>query len=143
TRTTLSSFFEMKSKRSKRKVVPGPRKPIPIEIEELIFEWAAWMHPRCAPTLSVVSKYVQERVERIIYETLVIDVSGIPSPAVAHASKIFPTLSSRPEKFFAMTVRNLFITDDVPPHVKEVALSKCTVFSILCISTTRLPAGGG
>ncbi|KAG6812516.1 hypothetical protein H0H92_002407 [Tricholoma furcatifolium] len=132
----------MKSKRSKRKVVTCPRKPVPVEIEELIFEWAAWMHRRYAPTLSIFSKYVQERVERIIYETLVIDVSGFPSPAVAHASNIFSTLSSRPEKFFAMIVKNLFITDDVPLHVKEVAISKCTGVLHLVYLDDPLTGGG-
>jgi len=100
------------------------------EIEDGIFERAACMFPGYAPTLSVVSKRVQTRVEYIMYRTLAVEsvqeryLRGEPGRAAAE--RIAPTLQARPVEFFATRVLNVCITTTVPDEIVKQILAKCT-----------------
>ncbi|KAG5652865.1 hypothetical protein H0H81_003295 [Sphagnurus paluster] len=98
------------------------------EIEDEIFEWAARLqHPsRYAPTLSVVSKRIQKRVEPIIYETIKLSGSGESFYNTSWYEQFQYTLRARPAEFFARNVINMSITDRVPAEVTSEILSKCT-----------------
>ncbi|GLB39026.1 hypothetical protein LshimejAT787_0601880 [Lyophyllum shimeji] len=110
----------------------------PPEIEDEIFEWAAHTYPRCAPTLSVVSKRVQTRVEPIIYETLVFYTST-PVTGKVDAKKFASTLRARPAEFFAAHVRDVCIPDSVPDDIMMLVFAKCTRIRNLALwrGTTR------
>ncbi|KAG6812531.1 hypothetical protein H0H92_002422 [Tricholoma furcatifolium] len=108
---------------------------LPLEIEDAIFELTARIYPTFAPTLSIVSKRVQERVEE--------PPGYVHGPDMAYAKRILPTLESRPAEFFAKAVRNLFIAENVPLPIRELALSKCTGVRHLAILEHSEPIFGG
>ncbi|KAF8079344.1 hypothetical protein FPV67DRAFT_1468564 [Lyophyllum atratum] len=100
------------------------------EIEDAIFECAARTFPRYAPTLSVVSKRIQMRVEYVIYESLRFicyddggDLSRTPDLVYIH--RFEPTLRARSAEFFTTRVRNVCITLNVPTQIAALILAKC------------------
>ncbi|KAF8079343.1 hypothetical protein FPV67DRAFT_1468561 [Lyophyllum atratum] len=100
------------------------------EIEDAIFECAARTFPRYAPTLSVVSKRIQIRVEYVIYESLRFicdDDSGDLSrtPDLVYIHRFEPTLRARSAEFFTKRVRNVCITLNVPTQIAALILAKC------------------
>ncbi|KAG6825728.1 hypothetical protein H0H92_002701 [Tricholoma furcatifolium] len=102
---------------------------LPPEIEDAIFELAARMSPRDAPKLSIVSKRIQDRVERVIYESLFFvqeinrDNKGEDT---ACFERILPTFHARPTEFFAKCVKNVFFPYTTPLNTGKIILSKCT-----------------
>ncbi|KAG5636032.1 hypothetical protein H0H81_009332 [Sphagnurus paluster] len=105
------------------------------EIEDEIFEHAAFMYPTYAPALSVVSRRVQTRVEYIIYETIELRSMVLSFlEGMSFIERFEPTLNARPAEFFAKRVRNLFIEQSVPPRFIPLILSKCTGIQNLSLS---------
>ncbi|KAG6824678.1 hypothetical protein H0H92_006133 [Tricholoma furcatifolium] len=99
---------------------------LPPGIEDLIFEWAARLNPRHAPTLSVLSKRIQARVERVIYESLYIGPHiSVGEFDNAKQDRLYPTSCSRPVKFFATHVRNVYFPFAASSRVVESILPKC------------------
>ncbi|KAG6839451.1 hypothetical protein H0H87_000782, partial [Tephrocybe sp. NHM501043] len=102
------------------------RPSLPVDILDNIFEHAADLDPSGAPSLSIVSKRSQICVEKIMYETLIIDhYDGYPEIAIFE--KIMPTFQKRPADFFATRVKNLcLIVSDSDSSSAEFILAKCT-----------------
>jgi hypothetical protein len=107
--------------------VPDPQNRLPEDLEREIIELTARCFPGFAPTLALVSKQAQAWVERIIYNTVILDYP-LKTPLL-----FLRTIESRPASFFASHVKNLYITSMVPyPHAQR-ALSVCTsVVSLTC-----------
>ncbi|KAG6915784.1 hypothetical protein DXG01_009822 [Tephrocybe rancida] len=109
------------------------------DIEDEIFEWASRMYPTYAPTLTLVSKRVQLRVEFIIYETIALCSSRVQASQknLLNVQRFEAVLLARPKTFFATRVRNLCITDTVPRKLTRAILSKCTGVRNLAIWQER------
>ncbi|KAG6856706.1 hypothetical protein H0H87_001495 [Tephrocybe sp. NHM501043] len=100
---------------------------IPVEILDIIFEHAAHLNPRRAPSLSVISKRIQICVEKIMYKTLIIDYDNWGYPEMALYHKIMPTFRNRSTDFFTTHVKNLcLIVEDTDLSSPEFILAKCT-----------------
>ncbi|KAG6871204.1 hypothetical protein C0995_007301 [Termitomyces sp. Mi166 len=104
---------------------------LPPEIQDEIFEWAACMHPNDRLALSLISKRVQTRVEKVIYESLYLFPGfELPYPRpktnnLAHLSRFLRTLHNRPLHFFATHVRNIYFQPDVSHEDAKFVLEKC------------------
>lgn len=106
---------------------------LPLEIEDLIFEYAALMHPRDASSLAVVSKRVQACVEKVIYEKLQffpmhshLDLPFLRSGDITNIRLFKYTVLRRPAEFFATHVRSIFFHDLVKYRWSMRVLKKCT-----------------
>ncbi|KAG6883248.1 hypothetical protein C0993_007229 [Termitomyces sp. T159_Od127] len=104
---------------------------LPPEIQDEIFDYAARIDPKYAPTLSVISKRVQSRVEKVIYEKLhFFPVRWyLPWPRSAEVATIElfkPTLAHRPAEFFATHVRSVIFQYNVQYCSGRLVLEKCT-----------------
>lgn len=101
------------------------------ELEDEIFEHAAYMYPSFAPTLSIISRRVQARIELVIYKTLVLRRRTASNRLhrvldMAWTSRIEATLLARPAEFFAKNVRNVTIDSTVSDRIKNLVFQKCT-----------------
>ncbi|KAG5640766.1 hypothetical protein DXG03_007254 [Asterophora parasitica] len=97
------------------------------EIQDEIFECAARMYRRRhAPTLALVSKSAQARVERIIYETIKLSSMRDLDLSTSFYERFQYALHGRPGEFFAERVLNPCVTDDVPESEVVKILAKCT-----------------
>ncbi|GLB37050.1 hypothetical protein LshimejAT787_0401010 [Lyophyllum shimeji] len=98
------------------------------EIEDEIFEWAARMAIRSAPSLTVVSRRVQKRIEAIIYDTIRLSAfhTTTNNTGTSYYERFMSTLRARPAEFFAQHVHNLCITAAVPRFAATEILAKCT-----------------
>ncbi|KAG6807127.1 hypothetical protein H0H92_008684, partial [Tricholoma furcatifolium] len=105
-----------------------PTHRVPPEIEDEIFELAARMFPKDAPKFSIVSKRIQDRVERVVYESLflVVDIEYPRFPDTACIERILPTIRERPAEYFAERVKNIFFPYDIPLSAVHLILTKCT-----------------
>ncbi|KAG6815481.1 hypothetical protein H0H87_001408 [Tephrocybe sp. NHM501043] len=100
---------------------------IPVEILDTIFEHAAHLNPRGAPSLSIVSKRIQICVEKIMYRNLIIDYENYGYPGITLYQKIMPTFRKRPAYFFATYVKSLCLMVEQSDYTcPEFILAKCT-----------------
>ncbi|PPQ96166.1 hypothetical protein CVT26_004798 [Gymnopilus dilepis] len=93
---------------------------LPYELERDIFELTARAYPCEAVKLSTISKYVQEWVEAVIYETVVLDFP------LSRTESFLDTFLSRPPSFFARTVKRLHITTVVPFTQARAIIAACS-----------------
>ncbi|KAJ7502512.1 hypothetical protein B0H11DRAFT_1988849 [Mycena galericulata] len=101
------------------------RLELPYELEREIFELTAYAHPKCAPQLALVARYVQTWIEAVIYETIVLGGrSNKPD-------LFWRTFSSRPAAFFAKNVRALHLTTGVSYSSARKIITVCTNLSSL------------
>ncbi|KAJ6456395.1 hypothetical protein C8R45DRAFT_577494 [Mycena sanguinolenta] len=107
---------------------PTPRIPdLPYELEREIFEVSACAHPKYAPQLALVSRYVQTWVEAVIYETIVL------GGRCAKQDLFWDTFSSRSPAFFSKNVRNLHLTSGVSYARARAIISVCpNLASLTC-----------
>ncbi|KAH9484922.1 hypothetical protein JR316_0001824 [Psilocybe cubensis] len=105
---------------------------LPYDLERDIFELVALAFPGHAFKLCTLSKYVQEWMEAIMYETVVLD---LPLTTV---DLFLRTFYSRPASFFAKTVKRLYITSaiDFPESLRII--SACSGAITMSCWTDRL-----
>ncbi|KAG5352516.1 hypothetical protein C0989_001950 [Termitomyces sp. Mn162] len=117
----------------------------PPEIEDRIFEWAAFLLPCDACHLAVTCKRLQIRVEYIMYESLLFakePYRGIPE--TADVKRFEYTLKVRPAEFFATRVRNICIMFNVNPSFAKSVIAKCTgARCVACWTFMNRPSGYG
>ncbi|KAJ7879473.1 hypothetical protein B0H14DRAFT_2341367, partial [Mycena olivaceomarginata] len=99
---------------------------LPYELERQILELSARAHPKHAPQLALVSRYVQIWVEAVIYETIVLGGIGRSKQDL-----FWSTLSLRPPNFFSKNVRHLHLTSGVSYTRARHLISVCTNLSTL------------
>ncbi|KAF7376663.1 hypothetical protein MSAN_00083100 [Mycena sanguinolenta] len=98
---------------------------LPYELEREIFEVSARAHPKYAPQLALVSRYVQTWVEAVIYETIVLGGRS------KKQDLFWDTFSSRPPAFFSKNVRNLHLTSGISYTRARDIISVCPNLSSL------------
>ncbi|KDR67513.1 hypothetical protein GALMADRAFT_258131 [Galerina marginata CBS 339.88] len=100
---------------------------LPYDLERDIFELAARAFPGHAVKLCTISRYVQEWMERIIYETVVLDLP-------LFTTKLFlRTFYSRPTNFFARNVKRLYMTNFLAfPEAREIVAACAGLTDLVC-----------
>ncbi|KAF9000397.1 hypothetical protein BDQ17DRAFT_1421173 [Cyathus striatus] len=93
--------------------------PLPVEIIRDIFELAAEENSEYAVKFALVSSWVQQWMENIIYRTVVLN---FPVPKT---ELFMRTFDSKPPEFFARTVKNLHLSTMVPFRDAQKIISVC------------------
>ncbi|KAG6844861.1 hypothetical protein H0H87_002984 [Tephrocybe sp. NHM501043] len=105
----------------------------PPEIEDKIFELASHAYPQYAHHISAVSKRAQQRVEPIIYETIIFIEKRSKVRGTTYAERFETVLRSRSSAFFTTYVRNVCITPSVGIDFLALFFSKCTSIRHLAV----------
>lgn len=95
------------------------------EIEDKVFELVARTFPRGAPTMTVLSKRIQARIESIMCHTIVL-VPDVESKEFVSAERFKIPLLRRSGTFFATHVHNVCITAEVSKNIIALLLTKYT-----------------
>ncbi|KAJ7059415.1 hypothetical protein C8F01DRAFT_214559 [Mycena amicta] len=98
---------------------------LPEDLERVIFEMTACLHPAARPNLLLVARRVKSWLEPLLYKTLVVD--GLTS-----AHHIVSLATSRPPDFFAKITRRLALSAD--SHTPTNILSLCKGVTHLAIA---------
>ncbi|KAJ6472335.1 hypothetical protein C8R47DRAFT_1324713 [Mycena vitilis] len=87
-----------------------PEPTLPVELERLICETAAVLHPQCMRALILVARRIKIWIEPTLYRTLVISSSS-PGAAVRNPDTLASLFNSRPQSFFQDHVRHICFAD--------------------------------
>ncbi|KAJ6592598.1 hypothetical protein B0H19DRAFT_1365034 [Mycena capillaripes] len=110
----------------------------PVELEREIFYVSARSHPLSIPTLMLVAWRVKLWLEPVLYETIVLDDSGlhmVKDPV--HSSDTLLSLIEQRPSFFRVVVRNLFILWVSNFDDAKTALSRCRSVENLWLSQSH------
>ncbi|PPQ70008.1 hypothetical protein CVT25_006089 [Psilocybe cyanescens] len=100
---------------------------LPYDLEREIFELTARAFPGHALKLCTLSRYVQEWMEAIIYETVVLELPLIT------VQLFLKTFYSRPASFFAKNVKRIYVTSIIDFDEARQVLAACSgATTVIC-----------